>query len=108
MVNVRQICKIGICLIVLIPLIISVERPVWADDTVVDEKKVKVSADSTMKIVPRDEIQRIANKTDESISKLKGKIMSLENEIDGLKKEIEYLRLRLSKVYKVCEDSLGL
>jgi len=99
---VKQICKI------ILYLILFTSLTLLADETVVDEKKVKVSADSTMKIVPRDEIQRIANKTDESVSQLRGRIMSLEDEINGLMGQIEYLRLRLAKVYKVCEDSLGL
>jgi len=88
---VKQIYKIVLCLIVLIPLIIS------ADDTIVDEKKIKLTEKTeSFNIVERDEIQRIANKTDESISQLKERIMRLESQVDELKGEIEYLKKRVS------------
>ena len=94
-----KICKIIICLLVLIPLIVS------ADETIVDEKKVKLTEKTeTVNIVERDEIQRIANKTDQNISQLKGRISGLENEIRKLKSEINSLRHRLG----VTEDSLGI
>lgn len=73
---------------ILIPLI------VLADETVVDEQKIDVAKT----IVPRDEIQRIANKTDGNVSRLQGRISSLENEIRKLRSEINSLRHRVSKL----------
>lgn len=80
--------KIIICLLVLLPLIVS------ADETVVDEQKIDVAES----IVPRDEIQRIANKTDDDVSGLRGRISGLESEIRKLRAEINSLRHRVSEL----------
>lgn len=78
--------KIIICLLVLLPLIVS------ADETVVDERKIE----NVKTVVPRDEVQRVANKTDGNVSQLRGRISGLENEIRKLKSEINSLRHRVS------------
>ncbi len=83
-----KIYKIILCLLIFIPLIIS------ADETVVDEQKI----DKAKTIVPRDEIQRIANKTDDNTSRLRGRVSSLENQVRKLKSEINRLRTRVSNL----------
>lgn len=78
--------KIILCLLVLLPLIVS------ADETVVDGRKIE----NVKTVADRDEIQRIASKTDGNVSELRGRILSLENEIRKLRSEINSLRHRVS------------
>ena len=83
----NSIKKIGVALLVLVITAIASGQTKIVDVPIVSDKPV-VKTDS-LRIVDKDEYQRIVNKQTERVQKLENKIKELENRIVKLESQIE-------------------